>query len=167
MLPLLAWWSIARPPYSQRGMSFFRARQRALGTADRRSAIVYRAWTMPGQWGSTSFIFRRFIRLVTRIAKAETTRSPASRVIRACRGRSVAKPADTKPSILRLGRWPISIGFKKRCANAEWKLRWISPSIARQIILTSKGIPIGSTNGRTARLSTRRIRRKNTRTFIR
>ena len=54
-------------------MNFFRARQKAAAIADRLFAIVCREWTTQRRWGSTSFIFRRFIRSVTPIAKAEIT----------------------------------------------------------------------------------------------
>src|SRR5206468_4897061 len=123
---------------SERGTSFFRDQQKAAATEDRLSAIVCRGWTTRRQWVSTLFIFRRFIRLVTPTAKAETTRSRASRAIRACPGRSAARPAVTKQSSLRSGRWQISTGFKNRYANAEWKSPSTLRLTAHPIILTSR-----------------------------
>ena len=159
--------SIARRRCSGRGMNSFPAQQKGAAIADRLSAIACSGWTTQKPWASMSFIFRRSIPLVTPTARGGTIRSPASRMIQGCRGRSAAKPVGIRRSSLRSERWPILIGCKKRCANAGWRLRSISPSIARPIILTSKNTPIGSTSGQTARSSTRKIRRKSTRTFIR
>ena len=47
----------------------------------------------------------------------------------ACRGRSVAKPADIKRSSLPSERWLISIGYKLKCARGEWRSHSISHSI--------------------------------------
>src|ERR1043166_1263469 len=154
MPPFPGEWSIGRGLLLRRGMNFFRARRKAAGIADRRSANVCRGWTMQRRWGLMSFIFRRFIRSVTPIAKAETTRSPASRATRACHGRSAARPADTRQSSRRSAHLRTLIGCRNRCANAEWRLPWISQSIARPIIPTSKRIPNGSTNGPMERSST-------------
>ena len=49
--------------------------------------------------------------------------------------------ADTRRSIPRSAHWKILTGWKRRRANAEWKLPSISPSIVRPIILTSTSIP--------------------------
>ena len=50
--------------------------------------------------------------------------------------------------------------LQRKCANAEWKSPSISRLIARLIIRTSRNIPSGSTNGRTARSNSRRTRQK-------
>src|SRR4029077_18583530 len=96
-------------------MNSFRALLKGGAIGERRFVIVYLGWTTQRKWVSTSFISRRFIPLVTRIAKAGITRSHASRAIPACHGRSAAKLADTKRSSLHSGRWKILIGYKKRC----------------------------------------------------
>ena len=148
-------------------MNFSRARRKAAAIAVRLSAIVCHESMTQRQWALMLFIFRRFIPLVTRIARAAITRLPVNRATQACRGQLAVKRADTKRSSLPSGCWPISIGFKNRYENAEWKSRSISRSIAHPIILMSKSIRIGSTSARTARSNMRRIRRKSTKTFIR
>src|SRR5439155_23118680 len=119
MAPLLGSLLIDKRRCSGRGTNFFRARQKAAAIADRLSAIVYHGSTTQRQWVSTSFIFRRFIPLVTPIARGGTTQSPPSQVIPVYHGRSAARPADTRRSSLRSGRSAISTGSKKRCGNVE------------------------------------------------
>ena len=147
-------------------MNFSRARQKAAAIAVRLSAIVCHGWKTQRRWASTSFIFRRFIPLGTPTARAAIIRLPVNLATRACPGQLAVKRADTGRSSLHSGRWPISTGLKNRYEIAEWKSRSTSRSTAHPIILTSKSIPIGSTSARTARSSTRRIRRKSTKTFI-
>jgi Domain of unknown function (DUF3416). len=89
-------WSIAQWHCSARGMNFSRARQRATGIADRPFRDCLPRVDDAKQWGSTSFIFRRFIRSVGLIARVGITRSLANQAIRECHGRSAARPADTK-----------------------------------------------------------------------
>src|SRR5581483_12080971 len=115
-------------------MNFFRARHKGGAIGDRPFGIVCPAWTTQKRWVSTSFTFRLFIQLGALIEKAEITRPSANPAIQACHGRSAAKLADTRRSNLHLGHWKISTGFKKRCANAEWKLPSISRLIVRRII---------------------------------
>src|ERR1700704_5099020 len=103
-------------------MNFFRARLKAGAIADRRFVIVYLGWPMQRKWVLTSFISRRFIPSVTRIAKAGTTRPHVIGMILVCHGQSAARPADTKRSSLHSGRWKILIGYRKRCESGEWKL---------------------------------------------
>src|SRR5436190_21770473 len=92
---------------SARGMNFSRARQRAAAIADRLFGIACRAWTTPRQWGLTSFIFRRFIRLVWLIARVAITRSLANQAILECHGRSAARRADIRRWNHRYVRWRI------------------------------------------------------------
>src|SRR4030095_8953302 len=101
-------------------MNFSRAQQKAAVIGDRLSAMFCHGSMTPRQWGSMSFISRRFIPLVTPIGKDAIMRSNVSQATRASRGQSAVKRADTKLSSLHSGHWPISTGFKNRVENAEW-----------------------------------------------
>src|SRR5206468_9198271 len=117
-------------------MNFSRARQKVAVIADRLFAIVCHGSMRPKQWDSMSFISPRFIRSAIRTAKGAIIRSFVSQATRAFRGRSEAKRADTKRWSLHLERWAISIGFKNKCENVEWRLGSTWRSIAHPIILT-------------------------------
>jgi len=75
--------------------------------------------------------------------------------------------ADTRPSPPNWARSTISCTFRTSRASTVWSWRSTLRSRFRPIIRGSRNTRSGSTIGLTARLSSRRIPPKNTRTFIR
>src|SRR5881397_213123 len=100
---------------------FFPRSAEGRGDVARRFAVVCRGSMTQRRWVSMSFIFRRFIRSVTRIAKDAITPSSANRVTRAYRGQLAVKRAATRRSSHRSAHLRTSTGSKNRCENAEWK----------------------------------------------
>ena len=101
-------------------------------------------------------------------ARARTTRWPRSRATSAAPGRSERRRAATRPILPELGTLEDfrSPGAEARKARHRDRARHRLPVLARPSV-REESIPSGSARGPTARSSTPRTRRRNTRTSIR